>query len=231
MDDRYYEASDEYKTIIDNGMTKNPFNFIVMLRDNLKYSQNYERRVPPLDLCKEGEIGSAPLNWLVGGKAIKYRSETNNATGVSGFNYLMGNPIIWFSGLLAVVTSFILVGSSLIFGLKIKNKPLFQLIVVFLLGYLGYMATVLPISRVLYLYHYFIPLLFSFFMAFCLCLYGFLEHFQKRDKIVWVSVLLFFGLVFAVYLFFSPLSYNVPIPFNDFIKRDWFSFWGLNYVR
>ena len=156
--DKFYSASEEYKNIIANGGTANPLNFFVMLRDNLKYMANYNKGVPRLDVCKPDENGSYPLVWPAGDKSINYRWEKNDE-GVR-YLYLQSNPIIWFSALIGVILSMILIVSKFIYKLEIKNKKTFFLLICFTAMYVSYMVIMLRIGRVMYLYHYFIPLVF-----------------------------------------------------------------------
>ncbi|MBU6430878.1 MAG: phospholipid carrier-dependent glycosyltransferase [Patescibacteria group bacterium] len=227
--DKFYSASEEYKNIIANGGAANPLNFFTMLRDNLKYMANYNNGVPKLDVCKPDENGSHPLVWPVGDKSINYRWEKSG--GGIRYLYLQSNPTIWLLSLLAVILAIILIASKFVYNLEIKNKRLFYLIVSFAVMYGSYMAAMLRITRVMYLYHYFIPLIFSFILLFLVFQYIFAEYLIKNKKTVYALALAFLILIIASYQFYSPLTYYKPLTTKEFNKRIWFDFWKLKAIN
>ncbi|MEK7157498.1 MAG: phospholipid carrier-dependent glycosyltransferase, partial [Patescibacteria group bacterium] len=221
--DKAYSASEKYKEIIANGGTANPLNFFVMLKGNMKYMANYNKGVPRLDVCKLDENGSYPLVWPVGDKSINYRWEKNDE-GVR-YLYLQSNPIIWFSALIGVILSLVLIISKYIYKLELKNKRIFYLIICFTFMYVSYMAIMLRIGRVMYLYHYFIPLIFSFIISFLIFNYLFSEKLQNNRKIIYCSLIVFLLLIISSYQFYSPLTYYKPLKTDEFNQRIWFDFW------
>src|SRR3989338_193427 len=152
--DKFYKASEEYKEIMAKGLASDPKYFGVMLKDNLAYIANYNKGVPKLDVCKPDENGSYPLAWLVGDKSINYRWE-KSGDGIR-YMYLQVNPLTWFLGLAGIILSLVLIIGRIVFKIPIKNKNLFYLITTFAALYVIYMAIMLRIDRVMYLYHYFI---------------------------------------------------------------------------
>ena len=151
-----------------------------MLKDNLAFMANYNKGVPRLDVCKPDENGSYPLAWLVGDKSINYRWE-KSGEGVR-YMYLQVNPITWFFGLAGIILSLILIIGRIVFKTPVKNKNLFYLITAFATLYIIYMAIMLRIERVMYLYHYFIPLIFSFILAYLAFNYIFEEKKASKSK-------------------------------------------------
>ena len=91
----------------------------------------------------------------------KHQLPLEKSDGGVRYMYLQVNPITWFLGLSGIILSLILIIGRVFFKTPIKNKNLFYLITAFATLYLIYMAIMLRIERVMYLYHYFI-LLFSF---------------------------------------------------------------------
>ncbi|RJQ30872.1 phospholipid carrier-dependent glycosyltransferase [Candidatus Parcubacteria bacterium] len=229
QEEKYYKASDQYKMIMENGLTGSPKYFFTMLGDNLAYMANYNKGVPKLDVCKPDENGSHPMTWPLGDKSINYRWE-KNSEGVR-YMYLQGNPIIWLMGLAGVILSLILIIGRLIFKMPIKNRRLFFLIVAFSSLYLAYMAMMLQIERVMYLYHYFIPLLFSFILTFLVFSYIFEERIASKSKVLFASLIAMVIIIALTYNFFSPLSYYQPLTTDQFEKRVWFDFWKLKPVK
>ena len=228
-DGKFYKASEEYKEVMASGLTSDPKYFPTMLKDNLAYMANYNKGVPKLDVCKPDENGSYPLAWLVGGKSINYRWEKSG----DGFKYmyLQVNPIIWFLGLTGIILSLILIIGRVVFKNPVKNKNLFYLITTFATLYVIYMAIMLRIERVMYLYHYFIPLLLSFILAFLAFNYIFEEKIAAKSKKLYLGLIIMVVIIAGTYKFFSPLSYYQPLTTEQFEKRIWFDFWKLKPIK
>ena len=228
-DDKYYKASDKYKNIMSQGITSDPKYFPAMMKDNLAFMANYNKGVPKLDVCKPDENGSYPLAWLVGDKSINYRWE-KSGDGVR-YMYLQVNPITWFLGLAGIILSLILIVGRVIFKAPIKNKNLFYLITTFTTLYVIYMTIMLQIERVMYLYHYFIPLVFSFILAFLVFNYIFEDKIANKSKKLYLGLIILVVIIAGTYKFFSPLSYYQPLTTEQFKQRIWFDFWKLKPVE
>ena len=226
---RIYAASEKYQQILKNHQNKNPMNFFVMLKDNLKYMKNYEKGVPKLNLCKPGENGSLFIGWPLGIKAINYRWERHGS--YVQYLYLQGNPVTWMLGLIGVILSIVLVLSVIVFGLPIKNRRIFEYIAIFTFIYISYMIAVGQIPRVMYLYHYFIPLIVSYLLAVLVFYYLFEEEIRKKDKIVWSAISIIVVAIVFTWWFFSPLTYYKPLTNEQFYKRVWFDCWQLKPIR
>ncbi|MBI4973285.1 phospholipid carrier-dependent glycosyltransferase [Candidatus Roizmanbacteria bacterium] len=199
------------------------------LRKQLEYIAHYEKGVPKYDVCKVGENGSLPVTWPFGNKSINYRWE-KSGMGVR-YLYLQGNPTIWLLGLGGLFFSVNLIVSVLFFKTKIANKRLYFFITTFFILYVTYMASMLMVERVLYLYHYFIPLIFSLILSFLMFLYLFEEGLKKKDIKVITIITAIIIIIVITFLFFSPLTYYQPLTYAQFELRNWFSFWGLKPVN
>ena len=228
-DDKYYKASDKYKNIMSQGITSDPKYFPAMMKDNLAFMANYNKGVPKLDVCKPDENGSYPLAWLVGDKSINYRWE-KSGDGVR-YMYLQANPITWFLGLSGIILSLILTIGRIVFKTPVKNKNLFYLITAFATLYIIYMAIMLRIERVMYLYHYFIPLIFSFVLAYLAFNYIFEDKIANKSKKLYLGLIILVVIIAGTYKFFSPLSYYQPLTTEQFEKRIWFDFWKLKPIE
>ncbi|MRJ01835.1 MAG: phospholipid carrier-dependent glycosyltransferase [Epsilonproteobacteria bacterium] len=224
---RFYRASPAYKEIIAKGETANPLNFWTMVRDNLTYMANYHKGVPRLNLCKPGENGSLFIGWPLGIKAISYRWEKHGSQ--VQYIYLQGNPVTWIIGLIGVLLSIVLVVAVLIFRAPVRDRTLFEYIASFTFIYISYMIAIGQIERVMYLYHYFVPLTISYILAVLIFYYLFQEHIQER--IVKVSLGLIAGAIVFAWWFFSPFTYYKPLNTEEFNKRVWFDYWKLRAVR
>ncbi len=227
--DGYYQASDAYKHILAEKKNASLFSFPVMIRDSLTYITFYNTGVPRLDLCKPDENGSPAFFWPFGGRSINYRWAKND-DGSFHYLYLQSNPIAWLCGLLGVLlTAFFLISRVLL----PSGKPLKHgyLMLVFLGMYASYMLAISQLDRVMYLYHYFIPLLFSFIL-FGLVVDSIetlgtwkLSHTRK------VMMMTIVGLaIFVAYQFYRPLSYYEPIRDEAFMRRAIFPLWELTCV-
>lgn len=224
-----YNASEQYKKILTNKNTSNIYNFPTMMQDHLEYFVTYTKNVPKYDPCKKkGENGSLATTWPFGNKSINYRWEKKD--GKVQYLYLQSNPIIWFSVLLSVILAFILVIGKFIFHTKITDKRLFYIISTFLAMYFSYMLVMFNANRVMYLYHYFIPLYFGAFILFLMYLYIFKEDLENNSILLKSSTYLFILQVLYVYWFFRVFTYYIPIDSYEFIQRDWFEFWKLRVI-
>jgi dolichyl-phosphate-mannose--protein O-mannosyl transferase len=189
----------------------------IMLRDALKFVNHYNAGVPRLDLCKDDENGSPFFLWPFGGRSINYRWETPDG-GEYRYLYLQVNPVTWFMGLGAVLVTAALLLASL-FAPILEHLPHRRELASLLLLYIVYMAVMSQIDRVMYLYHYFPPLLFSFGMLGIL-----IADLQRIGSFALTSdrktQLLAIGgaLMVASFLVYRPLTYYLPLS-NDAVGR------------
>ena len=144
--------------------------------------------------------------------------------------YLQVNPITWFLGLAGIILSLILLIGRVVFKTPVKNKNLFYLITTFT-TYIVYMAIMLRIERVMYLYHYFIPLVFSFILAYLVFNYIFEDKILAKSKKLYLGLIILVVIIAGTYKFFSPLSYYQPLTTEQFEKRIWFGFWKLKPIE
>ena len=228
MNHKYYGAKQNYKKILQNKQNKNPFKFPVMMIDYLKFMDEYNKKVPKLDLDKPGENGSYPAGWPLGIKSINYRwSKSGNK---ARYLYLQGNPLLWFFGFMSVCVSIGLILARVFSRHKVRNQKIFTYISMFTIMYLFYMLIILQIDRVMYLYHYFIPLLFSFFLSYLLFVYFKENQINENSKRFRNIIIALAILVILVFAFFSPLTYYQRLTPKQFKLRSWFKPWKLKNV-
>jgi dolichyl-phosphate-mannose-protein mannosyltransferase len=224
----YYDASPAYQQILKDGRTRSPLAFPAMLADSLNYTRLYNSNVPKLDLCHKDEGGSPSFLWPLGARSINYRWETPDGS-VYRYLYLQINPVIWALALLGIICSGSLLLGSVFLGISLENGLVMG---TFMLMYVGYMLVMSQIGRVMYLYHYFPPLLFSFFL-FGLSLVEIKKlgkwDFTGTAKTSFLAVATV--CVVVSYSFFSPLTYNQLITDQDFHKRMIFPLWQLRCVN
>jgi dolichyl-phosphate-mannose-protein mannosyltransferase len=231
--DRIYKASPEYIEQIRQGNTWSPSTFMLGMRDNWKYMSEYADGVPRLDVCKSDENGSHAMGWPLSKKTISYRwdKKTENGKSVVNYKYLIGNPIVWFGVVLGLILSSGLIIGRFVYGNAIKDEPLFMWICTFTGLYLCYMIAILQIERVMYLYHYLIPLVFGAVNLALVFTYVYRDEVIANNKHTIINAGIFAALVIAVFAFFSPFTYGFGITEDQFELRNWFSFWKLQVVR
>lgn len=226
----YYEASDEYKAILAEKRNGSLASFPVMIRDSIKFVSTYSRGVPRLDLCKPDENGSLAYFWPFGARTIDYRWE-KTPEGDTRYLYLVPNPFGWALGLLGVLLCVMMLVSTFFGDRKEKIIHLYPMLAMLAL-YFGYMIAISRLDRVMYLYHYFLPLLFSYILfglGFVNITMIWKMKMSEQKQILVMTIL---GLlVFASFQFYRPLSYYEPLSDASFARRNVFSLWELTCVN
>lgn len=228
-DQGYYQASESYKKMLNARTTTSLLNFPVMLHDSLSFVTHYERGVPRLNLCKADENGSPWFLWPIGARSISYRWETPDGTAYK-YLYLQSNPVVWLTSFGGVLLSLAIVVCAVLMTGKMPKHG--YLLLTFGTLYACYMAAVSQIDRVMYLYHYFLPLVFSFFLlalAFDeVTRFAKWELTEKRKTII----LAIFGvLIFLSFEFYRPFTFYTPINDESFAKRVIMKIWDLKCVH
>ena len=226
----YYESSPQVRVIIDEKQTGSLVAFPTLLRDALKFPGHYNRGVPRLDLCKKDENGSPFYFWPLGARSINYRWETPDSKEYR-YLYLQANPAVWWLSSFGVLLAIGMLIMPIFFAFNQKLKRPF-LLVTFLGLYISYMITMSQLDRVMYMYHYFLPLFFSF-VIFAIVFME-IEQFgpwriraQRR-----VTICLILGmLMFLSFQFYRPLTYYQPLDDDAFMKRSIFQLWELRCVN
>ena len=230
---RTYKASGEYLNYIRNDQTFTPAAFVTGMKDNWKFMSEYADGVPRLDVCKPGENGSYAMSWPVGKKSINYRWDKDTIDGKVQVRYkqLVANPVVWFSVLLGIILSVGLVISRFVYGNKEKDPQLFLWICAFTTLYACYMIAILQIDRVMYLYHYLVPLVFGALNLSLVFTYIFRDDVVANNRHTLINVTAFVILIVGVFAWFSPFTYGFQLTEDEFALRNWFSFWQLEVVR
>ncbi|MBT3292891.1 phospholipid carrier-dependent glycosyltransferase [Candidatus Peregrinibacteria bacterium] len=227
--DGYFQASEEYKSIIDAGQTSVPAAFFIQWRDSIKFLNHYSKGVPELNLCKPVENGSAWFMWPIGARTISYRWETSDSEKYR-YLYIVPNPAGWWAGIVAVILAIGLLAASVFLPLRqgLKNP---YLLLVFVGMYLSYMIAISRLDRVMYLYHYFLPLIFSYILIGLV--FEEIKTVGKKKVTRYgqiIGLLLFSVLIFGAYEWFRPLTYYEPITNEQFERRNWVRLWDMHCV-
>lgn len=229
-DNGYYQASPEYKQILTEGRTRSLGSFTTMLRDSLKFTSHYAGGVPRLDLCKKDENGSPFYFWPLGARSINFRWETPDGTDYR-YLYLQVNPVTWWVSFAAVLLGASLLVAQAFFRFREPLRHRF-LLTAFLTLYVCYMIAIASLGRVMYLYHYFPPLLFGFIIL--ALVFEELRGFWKWDFTAHgkrMGLLVFGLLIFASFQFYRPLTYYQPLTDEQFKRRAFFPLWELTCVK
>ena len=171
----------------------------------------------PLDLDRGSVTASFPIMWPFGSRPMRF---TNQLT-------LVPNPVVWFAALLGLIVGF----GGLVAGRGL-GKPIFsarseKLLAVFLLLYLGFMVAVSSIRRILYLNHYMLGLIFSFFIL-ALVLKEIFGTRRITNRIYSFAIpAVFLGAIAGGYCFFRPLTYGQPLSCEEFRSRAFLRFWNM----
>ena len=228
VDNRYYETSSAYKQILRDRQTSNLIKFPVMFFDYLSYIRIYNAGIPRSDICKyPNENGTSPWVWPIGNKAINYRWEMDGKA--VRYLYLIGNPVIWFVGLLGVLLAGIYVFGQLFYQLKKNDYYLDRIIKALFAVYITNMGMMIYLEskRAFYLYHYLPALVISLIIASAL----FFEREKKFNKNSYKFIYIFLAVIclFIIisYYFFAPFSYYLPLTKPQFQLRNWFPWWHL----
>lgn len=228
-DGGYYQASEEYKQILLEGKNGRFSSFSVMLRDSMKYVSHYNKGVPRLDMCKPEENGSPSYFWPFGAKTINFRwSQSGEET---RYLYLVANPVGWSLGFIGVFLATAMVLCSWLLGAKIELQHRSEMLLL-LAMYWGYMIAVSQLGRVMYLYHYFVPLTLSFLLFGLVFLnlqkLGAWKLTESRKMLV-LTILGF--LIFLSFQYYRPLSYYLPLTDEDVEDRALLPLWELRCAK
>ncbi len=219
----FYQASAETRQIIANRDTSSLKAFWPLLRDNLKFFSHYERGVPKLNLCNQSENGSTPLLWPIGGRTINYRWDKKD--GATRYTYLVVNPVVWAIGLFGLIASAALWISSILGRCEMPREwKLFA--GALLLMWCSYMGVMVSLDRVMYLYHYLIPLSLTLALGAITIPQVRLSalRFTPPAQAIYLLVA---GAIFAAFRFYAPLTYGYPLNNEEVSSRALLDAWDL----
>lgn len=233
MPKRTYQASPAYLAHLEARTTWTPAGFAVGLRDNLRFMAGYSAGIRRLDPEDPAETGSHASRWPLGGKAINYRwkrYETPGETRV-GYFYLVANPVVWLAALAGIGLS-----TALLLRHAVSREPrpstrLLPWMALFTGLYFAYMIAIMQIGRVMFLYHYLLPLTFGLLNLALLWRHLFaLAPARVRDLERPALAALVLGAA-ACFAYFAPLTYGLPLSETDLDARQWLPLWQLTPVR
>jgi dolichyl-phosphate-mannose--protein O-mannosyl transferase len=119
----------------------------------------------------------------------------------SSFMYLLGNPAVWWGAFLLLIIS--LLTQIALFAKQRKNLFI-GLVWLMLLGYAASYGPLMRVPRVLFLYHYLTPLIFSI----CIGIWMLDRSVKNRKQFFWVVL----SCILIGFIYISPLTYGFTIP-------------------
>ncbi len=226
----FYRATPVYQNIVNEGRSHSILLFPTMWSEHMNFASHYQTGVPELNLCKADENGSPWFLWPIGGRTINYRWETVQES-IYRYLYLVPNPAGWLITLAAILIAGALLVASKVLDLKKPLKNEYQLFV-FVGLYTSYMIIMSRIDRVMYMYHYFLPLSFGFIVV--ALVFAEIDQWGKRKLTERSKMVFLFGVAAIVFLFFQayrPFSYYLPISDSQVQKRELIQLWDLRCVK
>ncbi len=155
-----------------------------------KYSANLTATHPFSSTWNQWPLDKKPIYYW-------YQGPTPDNGEKIGKIYFLGNPIIWWLALGAIML-------TLIRTISKKERQEITMFMYFLV--LAYFANLLPfigVKRVAFLYHYLLPATFAI-----LLLSIYLEKLWQKDKTIFTAIMLAIAITFSI---IAPLSYGWPM--------------------
>ncbi|HSX24959.1 MAG TPA: phospholipid carrier-dependent glycosyltransferase [Candidatus Andersenbacteria bacterium] len=116
------------------------------------------------------------------------------------FIYLLGNPAVWWGGFVFFCIALLALIASII---KKQYKHSSNIVWIMIIGYLWAYVPLMRVPRVLFLYHYLTPLIFSLIIA----LWWLDRTVKLKRQFVAIAALC----IIAGFIYISPLTYGYPI--------------------
>jgi dolichyl-phosphate-mannose--protein O-mannosyl transferase len=216
-DSGYYHASDAYRTIIDS-RDHSLSAFGTALTENFKFARDYTAKAPAYNAKSGAENGSKPYLWPIAGSMISYVWRRDGQ--IWSAVYLTPNLAVWYFGLAALLIA----TSLLIHDIARTGRSRFSSFATTLIAmYWGYMITVLQVARVLYIYHYFVPLLLV--MVLQVELADRLESVVPAGRPRFLCAACAIFLILLCFLTFYPLTYFMPLSEAELRANPAFWIW------
>lgn len=193
----------------DPGVT--PQAVLVLIRDHFRFMDQDQKGVPKLNPNNPNENGSEPWRWPLQGKTINYRWDSDGKT--TSYVQLAGNTLSWMAGGAALIVAVVLIINTRLLGIALVGRlETYRLIEVYSFLWGLYMVMHMRIAslRVMYLYHYFIALLFSYVLVVLMWQYLSQVHagWARRAVPIWAGIA---ALVAGCYFFILPLTNHLPL--------------------
>ena len=228
----YYQTpSAGAKAFLESGRRVPVIAFPAMMREAIRYAQWYDAARPAIDFCKADEKASPFWMWPIGARAVAYWWDTTDNGASFRYLYLQVNPVVWWTALAGVIAAVSLLIGSVVAppARPLRNR---FLLATFTALYFAYFVPFRWIHGVMFLYHYFTPLIISFVLV-ALVLEEMnqagtraITFAHKRAALaIWLVA------VVATFWFFKPLTYyERPLTPEELSRRAIVALWDLRCI-
>lgn len=155
--------------------------------------------------------GSTSPSVVSSGPNGSPQADTGATTGQGQRIYFLGNPVVWWASTTAIIYSLFALARD-----TVKRRPKNKTLIFLGIAYLFNLLPFIGITRAMFLYHYMIGLIFAIVALVCL-----IDREQSKNKIFVVLL----AASFLAFLFFSPLTYGLPLTNSAYHLRVWFPSW------
>jgi dolichyl-phosphate-mannose-protein mannosyltransferase len=195
--------------------------------DWIRFVNWYDRARPAIDFCRVDEHASPPWMWPIGARAVPYWWD-GGAGGAFRYVYLQVNPIVWWTALAGLLLSAAVLAASAA-GFVIRPLRHRFLVTSLLATYAAYFALISSVRGVLYLYHYFIPLILSFVLAaVAIDAIEQVGRWRATNADKRVALVAWTVAVVAAFVVYKPLTYfERPLSNDDLSRRAVVALWDL----
>ncbi|MCK5129524.1 MAG: phospholipid carrier-dependent glycosyltransferase [Clostridiales bacterium] len=144
-----------------------------------------------------------------------YSNDALRSVGKMSSIAAFGNPAVWWTGTIAMIYLFI--------DTYLKKKP--SKVAIFVI--IGFLSQYLPwvlVTRSMFIYHYFAAVPF-FIIAIVMAI----KKLYEKKKINMVAILIYLGIVLALFIFFYPVLSGAPISSAYGRMLKWLPTWWFTY--
>jgi dolichyl-phosphate-mannose-protein mannosyltransferase len=185
---------------------------------------NHEMLSASQTLTATHPYGSRWYTWPLEIRSVYYWQGEVMSDGKQGNIYLLGNPVVWWGVVIAVIAGIL----TLIIGhIKLPQRTqlgLSLLLIAYLINFVPFMA----VTRVMFLYHYFYSFIFSL-AAVCVLWDSITTILVSEGQLTRRTLLRSLGLVSLViilgFLYFAPLTYGTPLSPSELQAHMWLRSW------
>ncbi len=167
------------------------------------YELNIEMYRANTRLTNHHDYSSKWYTWPLMTRSVYYWNNDNTGA----YLYLLGNPLIYLLGFISVL--------YLIVSRKSKDLPEYLISLGFLMNFIPFIF----IGRVMFLYHYQVALMFSI-IALIILLNRISDRRIQNKMIISIAIL-----SFVLFIYFSPLTYGIPISKDTLQSMMWIKTW------
>ena len=187
------------------------------------FDLNREMYLANASLTATHPYGSHWYMWPLEIRPIYYWEGPVLSDGSQGNIYLLGNPAVWWGIWIAII-------SGLLYGFIAKRRLRPVTVAALAISGIGFLMNYLPfvpITRIMFLYHYFFALLWS--IVFAAMLWNDLATDRHNHALNTPGATRAFYIVCVIialcFLYFAPLTYGLPLSPSSLAQHMWLPSW------